>query len=82
MKLVLDLSLLTLNDYIEFEAETQTSVTEAVGSMAKGRASAIEQRGLVWIFGRKLDPHFTVADAGTFRPGEIEWDLPSTEAED
>ena len=81
MKLVLDLSLLTLNDYIEFEAETQSSVTEALGAMAKGRASAVEQRGLVWIFCRKLDPHFTIADAGSFHPSDIEWDLPSTEAE-
>ena len=82
MKLLLDLSVLDLNDYIDFEDATDSSVIEAVGAMAKGRATAAQQRGLTWIFGRKVDRHFTLHDAGTFRPGEVEWDLPSDESAD
>ena len=77
MKLTLDLAVLDLNDYVDFEQATDASVIEALGAMTKGRATAAEQRGLIWIFGRKLDRHFTLQDAGTFRPGEVEWDLPA-----
>ena len=78
MRLVLDIAALDLNDFVDFEESAGCSPGEAVADMMKHRATAAQQRALIWVFARKIDPFLSIEDAGTFRPGEVEWTTPDT----
>ena len=77
MRVLLDLSGLTFDDYIDFEEATGSSVTEAVAAMTKQRSTPVQQRALVWIFTRHIDPTFTLEDAGGLPVRSIEWEIPT-----
>ena len=77
MRVILDVPSLTFDDYIDFEEETGTSVTDAIAAMTKGRANARQQRALVWVLTRHYDRTFTLADAGSLPLRSIEWEIPS-----
>lgn len=82
MRVLLDLASLTFDDHIDYEQATDGgSIHAAVAALAKHRSTPLEQKALVWIFTRHIDPTFTFDDAGGLPVMSIEWEIP-TRADD
>lgn len=79
MKVTLNVAALTLNDYIDFEAETGEPILPAIRQlvMNEGQASPEVHRALLWIHARRSNPELTLHQAGKVPAAAIEWTLPA-----
>lgn len=86
MKLVIDPDTMTVRDMEDFETVSGHTMAEFVqrfqgqGEVALSAFPAKMLTAMVWIFGRKSDPAFTLEDARDTRLAELEVDNPPSGA--